>query len=135
MANYEAREEKLLGKIANRLSILDETLDKMDDTDSHVKHYFEQEKALHEIRRITREEAKIEKDEQKAAEKSEKQMADWIDDQVDTVKKINERIDTLDHTLDELNEGENSKVKSYMEQKKAISEIKSILKEANKLDK
>lgn len=135
MADYEAREEKLLGKIADRLNILDETLAKMEDTDSKVKHFFEQEKALHEIRVITRKENRINKDENKAEQKDEKQMSDWISGQMKLVDDIDKRLDTLDATLDKLNEGKDSKVKSYLEQKKAIEEIKTILKDANKLEK
>ena len=63
MTDYVAKEVKLLNKIADRISILDGVLDKMEDTDSKVKHFMEQEKALHEIRAIIREENKIGKEE------------------------------------------------------------------------
>lgn len=135
MADYEAREEKLLGKIADRLNTLDETLAKMEDTDSKVKHFFEQEKALHEIRVITRKENRINRDEDKAEEKDEKQMSDWISGQMKLVDDIDKRIDTLDATLAKLDEDKDSKVKSYLEQKKAIEEIKKILKDSDKLEK
>lgn len=135
MADYEAREEKLLGKIADRLNTLDETLAKMEDTDSKVKHFFEQEKALHEIRVITRKENRINRDEDKAEEKDEKQMSDWISGKMKLVDDIDKRIDTLDATLAKLDEDKDSKVKSYLEQKKAIEEIKKILKDSDKLEK
>ena len=51
MTNYSKKEFKTLGKIEHTIIKLDETLGKMEDTDSKIKHFFEQEKAIHEIKK------------------------------------------------------------------------------------
>lgn len=135
MVDYEAREEKWLNKIADRFEKLDETLDKMDDTEGKVKHYFEQEKALHEIRVIAREEKHMTRMAEKAEEKEDKKINDWISTKMDLVDRIEKRIDALDEDIKKLDEDGDSKVKGYLEQKKAIKEIKGILKDAHKLEK
>ena len=61
MTDLAAREEKLIREIEKEMDKLDQTLAKMDETDSKIKHFIEQEKALHEIRTIIRKEHKLEK--------------------------------------------------------------------------
>ncbi len=41
MTNYSKKEFKTLGKIEHTIIKLDETLGKMEDTDSKIKHFFE----------------------------------------------------------------------------------------------
>lgn len=132
MANFEEREQKLLAKISDCLEKLDETLDKMEATDSKVKDFFEQEKALHEIRVLTRKEHRIEKDEEKAKDKKQPTMNEWIKKEQETVDEINQRLDALDADLAKIKEDEKheTKVKSYLEQKEAIKDIKDMLQKA-----
>lgn len=132
MTDYEKKEAKLLGKIGKEMAKLDESLAKMEETDSKIKHFYEQEKALHEVKSIIRKENKIEKDEVKAAEKEVSGAEDWLNHEDSLVKGIVQEIEKLNSTLSGIDEDDN-KVKSYLEQKKAIHEIKSILKKADKL--
>lgn len=120
MTNYGEKEIKLLEKIDSRINKLDEDLAKMDDTDSKVKHFVEQEKALHEIRDITREEKHVDKLTDKAVEKT-------VTGAVDVINEISKRIDDLDKDLDNLND-DDSKVKGYLAQKKTIHDIKELVK-------
>lgn len=120
MSNYEEKEFKLLEKIDSRINKLDEDLSKMDGTDSKVKHFLEQEKALHEIRSIAREEKRVDKLDDKVVEKA-------TDSTVDVINEISKRIDDLDKDLDNL-EDDDSKVKGYLAQKKTIHDIKELVK-------
>lgn len=132
MTDYVKKEAKLLEKIGKEMGKLDESLAKMEDTDSKIKHFYEQEKALHEVKSIIRKENKIEKNEEKAAEKAVEGAENWLDHEDSLVGGIAREIDKLDKTLSGINEDDN-KVKSYLEQKKAVHEIKAILKKADKL--
>lgn len=132
MTDYAKKEAKLLEKIGKEMDKLEVTLEKMEDTDSKVKHYVEQEKALHEVKSIIRKEAKIERNEEKAVDKAAAKVDSWLDHQDSLVSGIWKEIDKLDNTLGNISDDDN-KVKAYMEQKKAIHEIKKIVKKADKL--
>ncbi|MBL1224965.1 hypothetical protein [Enterococcus sp. BWR-S5] len=132
MTDYAKKEAKLLEKIGKEMDKLDDSLAKMEETDSKVKHFYEQEKALHEVKSIIRKENKIEKDEVKAAEEEVSGLEGWLNHEDSLVKGIVQEIAKLDTTLGGINEDDN-KVKSYLEQKKAVHEIKAILKKADKL--
>lgn len=132
MANFEKKETVLVEKIAKEMDKLEATLEKMEDTDSKVKHFYEQEKALHEVKTIIRKENKIEKLEQKAEDEAVDGVTDWLYDEASLVGQINKEVDKLDQTLATIDSDEN-KVKSYLEQKKAIHEIKKIVKKADQL--
>lgn len=64
MTDYEKKEDKALEKIANTLNNLDETLAKLDslendDEKTHrIKKWFEEKKAIHEIKKIEHEAGK-----------------------------------------------------------------------------
>lgn len=133
MIDYEAKEEKLLEKIAERMEKLDADLDTMETTDSRFHHFTAQEKALHEIRAMVREEKRITKDEEKSEKQDDKIANNWLKNEDSLVNKIDKKIDDLEATLEKLNDDDDKKVKSYLEQKKAMDDIKSILKTANKL--
>ncbi|MHC5227319.1 hypothetical protein ACYSNW_03455 [Enterococcus sp. LJL99] len=66
MTNYEAKEEKALDKIVATLGKLDDTLSELDtlDNDDKKKHaikkWFEEKKAIHEIKKIAHEAGKYE---------------------------------------------------------------------------
>lgn len=132
MTDYAAKEAKVLDKIGKELDKLDGSLGKMEETDSKVKHFFEQKKALHEVKSIIRKENKIDRLEDDAAASDEQAVTGWLDEQGSLVGKINHEIDKLETTLGGISDDDN-KVKSFMEQKKAIHEIKSILKTSDKL--
>lgn len=133
MIDYETKEEKLLEKITERMEKLDADLDTMETTDSRFHHFTAQEKALHEIRAMVREEKRITKDEEKSEKQDDKIANNWLKNEDSLVNKIDKKIDDLETTLEKLNDDDDKKVKSYLEQKKAIDDIKSILKTANKL--
>ncbi|MHC5372376.1 hypothetical protein ACYSNU_01095 [Enterococcus sp. LJL120] len=65
MTNYDAKEEKALEKIADTIDKLDVTLEKFEDTDSRIKAWAEQRKAIFEIKKILHEAGKFEKYDQK----------------------------------------------------------------------
>ena len=100
----------------------------MEDTESKAKHFIEQEKALHEIRSIIREEKAVDKTKEKAEEASEKAVDKLIKEQDKAVTHIVKKSDDLDKNLANLDD-DDSKVKSYLEQKKVVKDIKDILKE------
>lgn len=133
MTNYEKREEKALDTIAKKITKLEEHIATMEETDSKVKHYFAQEEAIHDIRSITRHIAKIGKLEDKADAKEIKEAEKLTEEEIKTITDIDKEFDKLETTLEKLDDSEN-KVKSYLEQKKAIHEIKKLLKEAGKLE-
>lgn len=133
MTNYEKKEEKAFEKIEKTLVHLDETLGKLEDTDSKVKHFVEQEKALHEIKSIIRHEKKIDKLQNEAVEDAAVEAGEWLDQQDALFTDIANEVTKLDKTLDKLDEDKDSKVKSYVEQEKALHEIKKIVKHAKKL--
>lgn len=133
MTDYAAKEAKVLTKIGKEMDKLDVSLSKMEDTDSKVKHFFEQEKALHEVKSIIRKENKIDGLEDDAQASDAQAVSDWLNDQDSLVGKINQEIDKLETTLGGIGDDDN-KVKSFVEQKKAIREIKEIVKASDKLD-
>lgn len=124
MIDYSEKEAKLLNKISARIDELESNLAKMDNTDSKIKHFFEQEKALHDIKSIIRSENKIYKDEAE-------DVADSIKKETTIAAVISNKIDDLENRLNELND-DDTKIKSYIEQKKAIADIKKIIDEALK---
>lgn len=124
MIDYSEKEAKLLNKINTRIDELENNLDKMDNTDSKIKHFFEQEKALHDIKSIIRSENKIYKDEAE-------DVADSMKKETNIAAVISNKIDDLENRLNKLND-DDTKIKSYIEQKKAIADIKKIIDEALK---
>ena len=124
MIDYSEKEAKLLNKISTRIDELESNLAKMDNTDSKIKHFFEQEKALHDIKSIIRSENKIYKD--KAED-----VADSMKEETNIAAVISNKIDDLENRLNKLND-DDTKIKSYIEQKKAIADIKKIIDEALK---
>ncbi|WP_290033976.1 hypothetical protein [Ligilactobacillus cholophilus] len=126
--DYSKKENSLLNRINKRIIKLNADLERMEDTESKAKHFIEQEKALHEIRSIIREEKAVDKTKEKAEEASEKAVDKLIKEQDKAVTHIVKKIDDLDKNLANLDD-DDSKVKSYLEQKKVVKDIKDILKE------
>ena len=133
MTNYEKREEKALEVIVKKIVELDKHLAEMEDTDNRLKHWNEQEMAIHDIRSITRHIAKIGKLEDKEAAKDAKDAEKLTDEEIKTIESIDKEFDKLEGTLGKLDDSDN-KVQSFLEQKKAVFEIKKILKKAGKLE-
>lgn len=132
MTDLAAREEKLIREIEKEMDKLDQTLAKMDETDSKIKHFIEQEKALHEIRTIIRKEHKLEKLEEKDAQHEIDAVVNELEREESLINGINKEVEKLDKTLSKI-DGDENRVKSYFEQKKVLHEIREIVKKVNKL--
>lgn len=132
MTDLAAREEKLIREIEKEMDKLDQTLAKMDETDSKIKHFIEQEKALHEIRTIIRKEHKVEKLEEKDAQHEIDAVVNELEREESLINGINKEVEKLDKTLSKI-DGDENRVKSYFEQKKVLHEIREIVKKVNKL--
>lgn len=129
--DYSKEEAKLLDKINDKIEELDINLSKMGSAQNKLTHFADQEKALHDLHSIIRDGKKIDKVEERAAQKSEKEVQNWINDENSTVNQIDRRVDDLIGTLSNVSDND-SKIKSYVEQKKVIGDIKAIIKEFNK---
>ncbi|SHH28022.1 hypothetical protein SAMN02745245_00982 [Anaerosphaera aminiphila DSM 21120] len=127
MSNYEEKEAKTLNEIADTLIKLDKTFEDLEESEGRVKHFIEQEKAIHEIKKIVKKCNKIEDLEDDHIYDEVLNLEDLKDFESENLKEIGNTIIDLDKTLEKLDEGKNSKVKSYIEQKKAIHQVKKIL--------
>lgn len=135
MTDYAKKEQKILNKIGDLIDQLDVTLDKLDeDKDSKVKHFFEQEKAIHEIKQIMRAGRKIEENKEEAIDEAAYEVTDWMENEESLLGEIERHFNKLTETLDHLTVDDN-KVKSYVEQKKVIHEVKKITDSVDKLVK
>lgn len=77
MADYEKKESEILDKIAKTLVDLDNELSKIDalnedQKEHHVKQWFAEKRALHDIKKIVHEAGKYEKYDTKELEKISK---------------------------------------------------------------
>lgn len=133
MTDFEKKEVRALEVIAKKIVDLDKHLATIEESKGKVKHYIAQEEAIHDIRSITRHIAKIGKIEEQEVQKGLKIIASNDKEEVATVQKIDQEFEKLEGTLSKLAD-DDGKVKSALEQEKAIFEIKKILKEAGKLD-
>jgi len=125
MTNYEKKILQALQEIEKTVKKLDDTLDKMENTDSKVKHFIEQERAIHEIKKIAREFHKIEK----LAEKDAVEQAHRITAEAEQEKalvKIAMATEKLDTELANIGD-DDEKVKSFIAQKELADQIKKIL--------
>jgi len=126
MADHERKIITALFEIEGLAEELDLTLEKMDNADGKVKHFIEQEKAIHEIKKIAHEFDKIDKYEEKDAEKWAHRIAVDIDKQEKALENIAKEADKLDEVLSKMGD-DDGKIKSFIEQKKATHHIKKIL--------
>ncbi|KRM52247.1 hypothetical protein [Ligilactobacillus araffinosus] len=129
--DYAKAEAKLLTKINDQIEKLDINLSKMGSAENKLIHFADQEKALHDLHNIIRDGKKIDRVEEHAEKQSEKEAQNWINDENSTVNKIERKVDDLIGTLSNVSD-DDSKIKSYVEQKKVIGDIKSIIKEFDK---
>jgi len=126
MADYEKKIVKALLEIEKTVEKLDETLEKLDGAEGKAKQFIEQEKAIHEVKKISREFDKIEKYEGKEeAEQAHRVKVD-VAGQEKALAHIAKEADKLEETLSKMSD-DDGKVKSFIEQKKAVHEIKKIL--------
>jgi uncharacterized coiled-coil protein SlyX len=128
MSNYEKKEFKIAQQIADTLEKLDKTLEKLEDTDSKVKSYFEQEKAIHEIKKALKDAKKLDKLETKDVTGVIKETDKIENKDYENLSEITNTIDKLEISLNKLGDSESNKIKSFIEQEKAIHYIKTILK-------
>ena len=122
--DYAKEEAKLLTKINDQIEKLDINRSKMGSAENKLAHFADQEKALHDIKSIIRSENKIYKDEAE-------DVADSMKKETNIAAVISNKIDDLENRLNKLND-DDTKIKSYIEQKKAIADIKKIIEEALK---
>lgn len=90
MIEVAAHEEKLLRAIAKEMDKLDETLGKMEETESKIKHFIEQEKALHEIKKIIRKEHKLEKIQDKDVSHEINDVVNYLEKRDSLIFSINQ---------------------------------------------
>ena len=126
MADYEKKISKALVEIAKTVEKLDGTLEKLDNSEGKVKQFFEQEVALHEIKKISHEFDKIDKYEEKEADEWARKITADIAGQEKALENIAKEADKLDEVLSNMSD-DDGKVKSFIAQKKAAHQIKKIL--------
>lgn len=130
MANYEDKQMHSLQKISDEISKLDTTLGKLDETNNSAKAFIEQKKAEHEIRSLINEARKVvgrfggNVADNIDAIKDDKEQESAILDQID------QHFAKLDTALATLDDSDTGKVKQYIEEKKAIHQVKAILNKA-----
>ena len=129
--DYAKEEAKLLTKINDQIEKLDINLSKMESAENKLAHLTDQEKALHDLHSIISDGKKIDHVEERTEKQSEKEVQNWFNDENSTVNKIERKVDDLIGTLSNVSD-DDSKIKSYVEQKKVIGDIKSIIKEFSK---
>ena len=129
--DYAKEEAKLLTKINDQIEKLDINLSKMGSAENKLAHFADQEKALQDLHSTIRDGKKIDHVEERTEKQSEKEVQNWFNDENSTVNKIERKVDDLIGTLSNVSD-DDSKIKSYVEQKKVIGDIKSIIKEFSK---
>jgi len=127
MSNYEEKELKALDKIADTMINLENTCDKLNDSEGKVRHFLEQEKAFHEVKKIIRACKKIDHLEEKEMDHNILDIETLEELENNNLKDIAKIVNKLDATLDEITKVQYSKIKSFIEQKKALHEVKKIL--------
>ncbi|MBP1041044.1 hypothetical protein I6N95_08515 [Vagococcus sp. BWB3-3] len=134
MLTFDQKEIRLLTKISHAITELELSLEKLEDTDHKLKHFYEQEKAIHEIRVIIKNAKKVER-------LVNEEIILTIDDviyetaeELSLAQEIDQEFEKLEQTLSTIDDTDN-KVKSYLEQQKALHEAKRILSNAQKLNR
>ena len=134
MAHTEKKILKSLVEIGKTVEKLDGTLDKMDCSEGKVKHFIEQEKAIHEIKKIVHASDRLEKYEEKDLEKWAHKITKDLDGQAKALSHIGDAADKLEVELAKIGD-DDGKVKSFVAQKKMIHQVKKILHECNLYEK
>ena len=133
MSSFEVKEARLIGSINELLDALDVTIAQMEDPSNAAIGYDAHARAIAQLEAIVRKEEKLDKLYAKAEEKASGDMDKFVDKQEKLELDICRELAKLDETLGKL-ESTDSKIIGFVEQKKAIHEIKNILKTAEKLE-
>ena len=130
---YQAKIDKAMQKIADVVDKLEDTLGKLEEDGGKIKHFFEQQKALMEIKSIVHEAKKIEG--YQDAEVKEGVTAIQKDQQREgsVLESIEKAYSSLDGALERLGETD-SKIKSFIEQHRVLHLVKKILNKEGKYD-
>ena len=126
MAEHGKKILKALLEIEKTVEKLDDTLNKLDSADGKVKHFIEQEKAIHEIKKIAREFHKIEKYEEKDDAKRAHKITVDVNGQEKALTNIANAADKLGEELAKVSD-DDGKIKSFIAQKKITHQVKKIL--------
>ena len=126
MADHEKKIIKALFEIEGLAEELDQTLDKMDGEDSKVKKFIEQEKAIRKIKKIAKEYAIIDKEEASECKECARKLSADVKGQEKALEDIAKEAEKLDGELDKVTD-DDSKVKSFILQKKVMHRVKKIL--------
>lgn len=127
MGCCDKKEVSVLDKIAEKVQKLDLHLKKLNgDNEGKIKHWVEQEMAIHDIHSIVRHALKLDKLEEKST------AAELTADEAKVVEAINEKFDRLKENLAQIDVG-NDKLKAILEHENLVSEVKAILDKAGKL--
>lgn len=133
MATYTEKETKLMAKIAETINRMEEAAQVSNWSDDSDEAYAARRDALHEMRKLARQERRMDRliDDENAV--NEAIIEDDEAAKADAADEIGYTLDKLDRTLDKL-DATDSRVKGWYEQKKAIHEIKRILNQADLYD-
>jgi len=134
MTHTEKKILKALVEIGKTVEKLDDTLDKMDCCESEAKHFIEQEKAIHEIKKIVRESDRLDKYEEKDLEQWARKVTKDVAGQEKALSHIGDAADKLEAELAKIGD-DDGRVKSFVAQKKMIHQVKRILHECNLYEK
>ena len=131
--SIENREWKTLDKIADTVDKLDEHMADLDTEEGRAGQFANDQRAVHDMRKIIRESNKLDKLEDKrekreldAAEEDQYQEAYYL-------RKIDRSFDDLDAAMDKLG-STGSRLRAFIEQRKAIHHVKQLLNAAGKYD-
>ena len=133
MADHEKKIIAALFEIEGLAEELDLTLDKMDEEDSKIKKFIEQEQAIRKIKKIAKEYALIDKYEEKDAKALAHKITADVHGQEKALDSIAKEADKLDEELDKIT-GDDNKVKSFVVQRQVTHRIKKILHEVGLLE-
>lgn len=130
MVDYSEKEGEVLEKIAKTLNKLDDTLNQIDESEGS-KRDREQNKAIREIRKaISEGELLNDLEFMEAADDDNAPRAN-SQNQAPTLAQIDKTLAKLEQDLAALDETD-SRVRGYIEQHKALHQVKKLLFEAGK---
>lgn len=131
--DYMAKEAKIIGQINELLDALDITLSQIDDPANQAIGYDAQSRAIAQLEEVVKKENKLDKLYDQAREQAERVQGDYENRQAELEYQIRQELARLDETLSKLDVCDN-KLQCFFEQKKAIHEIKKIVKAAERLE-
>lgn len=134
MSTMDEKEREIVDRLGETLMKLDDSLGKMESTDSRVKGWYEQEKAIHQLKKTIRESERYDTIAGGWDETYRHELA--LDDKHlgKALVKINRRLAMLDETLEKLEDSDIGRLKGWYEQRVAIHDVKKILHQIEKFD-